>query len=109
MEVTWKSHDHCSIVMRTMDLKKSQIAPPVDFDEYLFHDTVGPSDQCLIITMFQLSIESSSVRWSSTLGSIYGVQSTVTFVVSVSEQFKISVINTEQSSHLFIRLQMTKL
>ena len=43
------------------------------------------------------------------LGSIYGVQSTVIFVVSVSEQFKISVINTEQSSHLFIRLQMTKL
>jgi hypothetical protein len=43
------------------------------------------------------------------LGSIYGVQSTVTFVVSVSKQFKISVINTEQSSHLLIRLQMTKL
>jgi hypothetical protein len=43
------------------------------------------------------------------LESIYGVQSTVTFVVSVSKQFKISVINTEQSSHLLIRLQMTKL
>jgi hypothetical protein len=57
-------------LMRTKDLKKSQI--PVDFDEYMFHDTVGAS----VVAQYQWSItlasnydvESNCVRWNSTWG-----------------------------------------
>ena len=37
------------------------------------------------------------------------LKKTATFTVSVDDQFKVCVVNTEQSSHLFARLLMTKL
>ncbi len=39
----------------------------------------------------------------------YSVQNTATFTVSVNEQFKVGIVDAEQSSHLFIRPQMKKL
>ena len=67
--------------MRTKDLKQSHI--PVDFDLYLFHDTVVAS----VVAQHQCSIAlPSSLPWAVS-----------------GEQSGVSVMDAEQSSHLMTK------
>jgi hypothetical protein len=104
---------HCSIAMRTAnqmsnDLEKSHCTYPLTSTSICFmilwglvwlrSINVQLLFQVISLVYCRVPIASSGAQHG------YSVQNTATFTVRVNERFKVSVVDAEQSSHLFTRL-----